>query len=108
MSEKYSSRNACWTRAHTGYTCADGTNVVCRLETFEALVRSDEFRRDVAQIPRNGLWLRPDQSLALFLEGTQVSRDVTVVFRGSATKTYAFPRTVVKVAQQAFNDIKEL
>ena len=108
MSEKYSSRNACWTRANSGYVCADGTSVVCRLETFEALVQADEVRRDVVQIPRSGLWLRPDQSLTLFLEGARVSRDVAVLFRGSATKTYAFPRTVVKVAQQAFNDIKEL
>ena len=74
MSDEHLLQRRCWNRAHTDYTCVDGTKVACKFETvvLHRIVKPEpqmnqgqmlegplrRCRVVSIRLPRNGLLLR--------------------------------------------------
>ena len=120
MSEEHQLQRRRWNRAHTNYTCADGTRVACRFETVvlhrivkpepqmnQAQMLEGPFRRCRVvsiRLLRNGLLQRQGRFPLLAIGQICMSRNARKVFIGSHGKTYSFPQTAVTVNEGAFMD----
>ena len=81
------------------YICRDGTNISCKFK--QAMI-------ETGRMSRNGFWKRQGESWILVVNGTQMRKDAKVIVRGSNIKTFAFPLSVIRVSEQAFEGIRDL
>ena len=81
------------------YICRDGINISCKLK---------QVMTETGRMPRNGFWKRQGESWILVVNGTQMGKDAKVIVHGSNTKTFAFPLSVIRVSEQAFEGIRDL
>ena len=91
-------------RDGAAYTCTDRVRVCCKYETFK-VAREIDWELDwggTITVPRNGILLQPGKLPIAVVSGTRTSRDMSQVVCGGPGKTYAFPSTIVKVAEYAF------
>ena len=91
-------------RDGAAYTCTDRICVRCRRDTLE-VAKEIDWELDwgiTITVPRNGILLQPGKLPIAVVSGTRTSRDMSQVACGGPSKTYAFPSTIVKVAEYAF------
>ena len=79
------------------YTCVDGLQVTCRLET----VRLDKVSE--RELPVNGIQSVNKDFFAVVLSMV-LNRDMTKIIRGGSAQTCTFPRTVTTVCKKAFKN----